>query len=246
MTTSLQLARQHAMERVVVALVALLSAASRAPAAAPDEGPPVSMEATSWHVPVIRNKYVTIFRVDIPAGRASNYHIHDRDQVCVVVEDYPPEAYSQPLGGPPGKPRQAVRGEVSYVSYFGKPITHKAINAGTLSNHSICTVFNEPKAAGFTVDVRNAQSYQQLLDNERVRAWRLVLKPGETAPSITQRAPGLRVIIGGGQITEILPGGRERGMALRQGEFYWQPPGGTRGVRNIGSTPVEIVEYEFK
>ena len=88
--------------------------------------------------------------------------------------------------------------------------------------------------------------YTQLIDNERVRAWRLVLEPGQTAAAITQKAPGLRVIIDGGEIAESVPGAPDRGMALRLGDFYWQEPGATRTVRNIGTTRVELVEFELK
>jgi hypothetical protein len=33
---------------------------------------------------------------------------------------------------------------------------------------------------------------------------------------------------------------------LRLGDFYWQAPGATRTVRNIGASKVELVEIEFK
>jgi hypothetical protein len=35
-------------------------------------------------------------------------------------------------------------------------------------------------------------------------------------------------------------------MALRLGDFYWQEPGAARTVRNIGTTRVELVEFELK
>jgi hypothetical protein len=79
-----------------------------------------------------------------------------------------------------------------------------------------------------------------------VRAWRLVLEPGQTAAAVTQKAPGLRVIIDGGEISESIPGEGDRGMALRMGYFYWQDPGATRTVRNIGSTRIQLVEIELK
>jgi hypothetical protein len=37
-----------------------------------------------------------------------------------------------------------------------------------------------------------------------------------------------------------------RGLALRLGDFYWQEPGATRGIRNIGTTRIEIAEFELK
>jgi hypothetical protein len=35
-------------------------------------------------------------------------------------------------------------------------------------------------------------------------------------------------------------------MALRLGDFYWQEPGVTRTVRNIGTTRIQLVEIELK
>jgi hypothetical protein len=206
----------------------------------------VPMVDTSYHVPAFTNAYVTVFRIDIPGGRTSDYHVHDHDMTCVTTDEYPPEAYSQPLGGPPGKPRKASLGEVSYASYFGRPMTHRAVNAGTLPMRSICSLLVAAAPYGFQPETRPAPAYSQVLDNARVRAWRLVLEPGQTAPTITTAAPGLRVVIGAGEIVEILPDGRQRGMNLRQGEFTWQEAGASRGIRNIGNTRVELVEFEFK
>ena len=227
-------------------ILAVAAAGIAAAANSWDDAAPRAMEDTSYHVPVIRNDVVTIFRVDIVPGRTSGYHIHDRDQVCVVIDAYPPEAYSQPLGGPPGQPRKAILGEVSYVEYFGKPITHRATNPGSIPNRSICAVFNAARPLGVAAGTRDGKYYRQVLDNARARAWRLVLQPGESAPSIVQPAPALRVIIGSGEIAELLPGGRERGMSIRQGDFYWKEAGATRGLRNIGKTPIDLVEIEFK
>jgi len=30
------------------------------------------------------------------------------------------------------------------------------------------------------------------------------------------------------------------------GEFFWQEPGVTRAVKNTGTTPITIVEFELK
>jgi hypothetical protein len=42
------------------------------------------------------------------------------------------------------------------------------------------------------------------------------------------------------------PGQPDRGMTMRQGEFYWQDAGITRAIRNIGTTRLELVEFELK
>ncbi len=80
----------------------------------------------------------------------------------------------------------------------------------------------------------------------RARGWRLQLEPGQTAGPITQAAPGLRVIIDGGVIEEIVKDEADRSLALNPGDLYWQEPGATRAIRNIGTTSINLVEFELK
>jgi hypothetical protein len=79
-----------------------------------------------------------------------------------------------------------------------------------------------------------------------VRIWKLVLEPGQSAPANTQAAPGVRVVIDGGELAESSPGRADRHKAPRSGEFFWQDAGTTRAVRNVGTTRIELVELELK
>ena len=73
-----------------------------------------------------------------------------------------------------------------------------------------------------------------------------MLDPAQSADLISQEAPGLRVVLQGGEIVESTPREGDRGMLLRLGDFYWQEPGAKRAVRNIGTSRVELVEIELK
>jgi len=55
-----------------------------------------------------------------------------------------------------------------------------------------------------------------------------------------------KYVVDGGIISETAPDGFERGWGLRMGEFFWQEPGATRAVKNTGTTPITIVEFELK
>ena len=74
----------------------------------------------------------------------------------------------------------------------------------------------------------------------------LVLDPGQSVPPILQSAPGLRVILSGDQITETIEGAPDRDIRVKPGSFEWQPAGRTRGLRNSGTSPVELAEWELK
>ena len=88
--------------------------------------------------------------------------------------------------------------------------------------------------------------YTQIMDNERVRGWRVKLDPGQSTGQITQTAPGIRIVVHGGEIAEVVPNTADRAWWLGEGQYFWQDPGTTRSIKNIGTTPVEFVEFELK
>jgi hypothetical protein len=222
----------------------LLVCAFALPAAAQDEGPPVPVDKAAYHVPVFRNEYLTLLRVNIPSQRSAGYHIHSKDQISVLIEEA--DQSGQVLGEQPTPPRRTPRGNVTFTAYSKKSMTHRVNNVGPTAFHNIVIALADGPGGRFSPAAREGAGYTQLFDNERARAWRLVLEPGQAAAAITQNAPGLRVIIDGGEIAESVSGEGDRGMALRLGDFYWQEPGVTRAVRNIGTTRIQLVEIELK
>jgi hypothetical protein len=232
------------MKHLLTSIV--LACAFAQPALAQNEGPGVPIEQAPFHLPVFKNEYVTLLNVYLPPQRNTGYHIHTGDSVSVNIEAA--EMTNQDLGQPqPGPPRRGERGKASYADYREQPKTHKASNVGTTPFHNISFIFRSPRPSGFTPSVRiDSAAYTQIMDNERVRGWRLVLAPGQSAPAISQSAPGLRIVIDGGESVENVPGQPERSMWLRTGEFFWQDAGVTRAVRNAGTSRVELVEFELK
>jgi hypothetical protein len=233
------------MKHLLTACI-VLACAFVHPALAQNDGPGVPIEKAPFHLPVFKNEYVTLLDVYLPPQRNTGYHTHTGDSVSVNIE--PAEMTNQDLGQPqPGPPRRGERGRASYADYREQPKTHRASNVGTTPFHNISFIFRSPRPSGFTPSVRtDSAAYTQIMDNERVRGWRLVLAPGQSTPAISQSAPGLRIVIDGGEIVENVPGQPERPMMLRTGEFFWQDAGVTRAVRNAGTGRVELVEFELK
>ena len=101
-----------------------------------------------------------------------------------------------------------------------------------------------PNPGRYTVSTRPAK-YEVALDNERVRAWRVKLSPGETAAPIKQTAPGARMVVTGGTVAEKRPGKPDQPIVLSTHDFMALVVE-ERGIENIGNTPVEFVEIELK
>ena len=204
----------------------------------------VPVEKAPFHVPAFKNEYVTMLNVYIPAGRTAGYHKHSIDYVFVFVERAKTKA--QVLGEQPVD-RDIPAGTVNYANYTKKPVTHQVSNVDSNPFRVVGFEIMYPEAGRFTPSERSeATGYKPVLDNERARGWRLVLEPGASVPAITQKAPGIRIVLTGGDIAESGPEQPGQDMNLKLGDFIWQEPGTTRAVRNTGTTRVDLFEFELK
>ena len=203
----------------------------------------VPVEEAPYHVPAFRNELVTVLNVLIPPQRTSGYHRHSLDSVGVLLSDTP--RTGQVLGADATVTPLRARGSANFTHYAREPLVHTVTVTGDAPFHNIVVELMYPAPGRFTAGTRGA-GYEQILDNDRVRVWRLRLEPGEQAPAIVQSAPGVRVVIVGGELVEAVPGKPDRAKAPRSGEFFWQDAGQTRAVRNVGTTRIELVELELK
>jgi hypothetical protein len=228
----------------------VLACALAQPAFAQLEDKPVPMDKAPFHIPVFSNDYLIVLNVNIPPGRNTGYHIHYADSVSVNLT--PASQTSQTYGssqvGPPGTGGDGEPGRVNFTNVTKDgPRTHKATNVGPTPFHNISFILKNRAPGGPPVSDRSGVSgYTQIMENARLRAWRVVLKPGEATGQITQTAAGLRVYIHGGVLAEMVPGSADRGMAPYEGDFIWQDAGQTRAVKNTGTTQIEFVEFELK
>jgi hypothetical protein len=211
---------------------------------------PVPMHKAPFHIPVFSNDYIILLNVNIPPGRNTGYHTHYAVSVSVNLSPasqtnqiYGSSEVSAPGTGGSGEPGRATFNNVTKDG----PHTHKATNVGPTPFHNISFILKDRAPSGIAVSDRaGVAGYTQIMDNARLRAWRAVLKPGETAGQVTHTAAGLRIYVRGGVLAEIAPGSADRGMAPSEGEFIWQDAGQTRAVKNTGTTAIEFVEFELK
>ena len=235
------------MRPMLAASLFAFACALAGPALAQNEEVGVPILKAPYHLPVFTNEYVTVLKIFIPPGRNTGYHTHTDDSVSVNM--VPADMTNQNLGSSEvSRGERALRGRAAYTPYSKEsPRTHKATNIGQTPFHNVSFIFRNRAPGRFTPSSRaNVPGYVQIMDNERVRGWRLVLEPGQSAAAMTQTAPGLRVVLDGGELVESVPGHADRGWMLGTGEFYWQEPGVTRALRNIGTTRIEIEEFEIK
>jgi hypothetical protein len=137
------------------------------------------------------------------------------------------------------------QGEVRFAGYTKTPGVHQITNLEkdkTMQLLAVEIVYPEP--GRYSVSTRPAK-YEVALDNDRVRAWRLKLNPGESAPAIQQIAPGARFVVTGGTLAEKRTGTLDQPMVLKNHDFVAMPIE-ERAIENIGNNSVELVEIELK
>lgn len=204
----------------------------------------VAVEQAPYHVPVMSNEYVTVLNVRIPSGRSSGFHRHSLDTFGVQITDTP--RTGQLPGAAPTQTPLREPGTVQWAPYARQPNVHSVSITGDGVFHNVVVELLHDAPLGHQAGDRDAASYTVVLDNDRLRAWRLVLAPGQRAAPITQAAPGFRVVVRGGELVEHSDGQPARGIAPHAGELYWQDAGTTRAVENVGTMPLELIEVELK
>ena len=137
----------------------------------------VPIEKEPRHRLKFENKYVRLLNVLNPVGDTTLYHAHSNDDVSIRVGDA--TILDEVLNGE--KIKFALKtGDIAFAAR-PVPMTHRVINKGTTDFRNI---FIEilPSAAGTTIDKEPAPLPGRtiLLDNARVRVYRLILKPGES------------------------------------------------------------------
>lgn len=114
---------RHLIATLCARLVWLLSQ----PSIAQDEGPAAPIEKAPYHLPVFKDEYVTVLKINLPPHRNTGFHIHTTDSVSVNIEEA--ETANQLPGEKPTRVPSAGRPNFTVYSKQG-PRTHKASNMG--------------------------------------------------------------------------------------------------------------------
>lgn len=205
--------------------------------------PPV--EQASFHQLMFANEDIAVLSNRYPPGGDSGFHAHHRDIFYVVIQS------ASSSGQRPGQPLTAAPpvavGTAGYNAIGAEPRVHRIVNGDEGPSHFIVVELRRANPAGDAVSSRErAPQYVQIVDNERMRAWRLILEPGQSAPSISQGGEGLRVVVRGGLLTATTAGVPDQTLFLQAGDFAMQSSGSTRALRNSGAETIELVEIELK
>lgn len=226
---------------IVAASLLLLAGLARAQ----DDDRVVPAHEEPRHVPKLVNEWVRVVDVAIPEGERTMYHAHSLDYPYLMVTSV--TLQNQVYGQEP-RDVKIERGVVGYYRAVQGTYTHRFINRGpgVFRAIGIELLKSAPASVTVTAPLPEMPGLATVLDNERVRAWRVTLPPGKSIGPITIPGPSLRVAIDTGTIVERTEGRADTAAALVPAGFTFREQSYTVIFTNPGDAPIEFVEFALK
>ena len=179
-------------------------------------------------------------------GKGSNYHIHSTDQISILVEAGANAGQVYGKGETERQGRETRQRRLHRLS----PRKHSPIARPIwpTGRSTISSSRSQPEPGSFTPQARDVPGYTQTLrQRTRPRMAARSSSRAQTVGPITQTGPGMRIIIDGDELTEIVKGETDRG--------HWRSTpatstGRTRAQRASSATTarraIELIEFEMK
>lgn len=233
------------MKSALTLLAFCLFSASLVGAADDDRVVPAHQEPR--HVPKLVNALVRVIDVEIPEGERTLFHAHSLDYPYLMVTSV---TLNNQIFGQESKDLPITRGLVGYYRASTQgTYTHRFINLGPGTFRAIGIELLQPLALGgpVTDSIPARPGLATVLDNERVRAYRIVLAPGQSLGPITIPGPSLRVALTAGTLADQAPGGAAAvETTLAPARFAFSDTARVTTLTNRGTEPLELVDFEFK
>jgi quercetin dioxygenase-like cupin family protein len=204
--------------------------------------PAVPVEQEPAHRLVLQNESIRVFEVWLAPGDDSLWHVHRHDGISVRLADATVE--DQPQVGP-AETFHLRRGAVAYGA-TPTARTHRVRNRGTTAFHNMYVELLADPDMGRDRPLVAASDRPAEFENDRVRALRRILAPGESTAMHTHASSGVAVAVTVGRLEISYPDRDARARDVKTGSVQWIDPGTTHSLRNVGDAPIEIVDIELK
>ncbi len=190
------------------------------------------------------NEVVRVVDVEVPPGEATLYHTHSLDYPYVMLST---SLLKNDIPGKLQADLNITAGMIGYYRASQGAYTHRFTNVDSKPFRAIGIelLTSAPMGEG-ALPLTESGVVKKVLDNERVRGYRLTLTPGESTGPLTLPGRSVSVAQSAGVIEQSINGGETTKTSLALAQFQWRELAATYVLKNVGETTIELVEFEFK
>ncbi|GAC1422406.1 MAG: hypothetical protein NVSMB6_23940 [Burkholderiaceae bacterium] len=201
----------------------------------------VAIEQEPFHRVVFENPQVRIYHAQIPPGDTTLFHLHEVDNVVATINSG--KGIVESLGKPPVE-FAPVAGAVSFSK---APYTHRIKNAGLSPLHFVAVEVKATASDGGIVSNFDAlPGHKVMLENERVKVYRVSLDPGQATGTRARNKPWVSIALVQ-TIAAIQNGGpTQPPIDLNPGDLQWHESMTAGSIQNVGTAKYEAIEIELK
>ena len=232
------------MRTAFIALLIALVGRSAPAQVQPSEAAAVPVFLEPRHHLVYENALVRVLDVRVAPGETTGYHVHANRHIAVVISGA--RTWEQFSGQAPSAVESVADsiGTVFDNASASLPYTHRVGNADTMPFRYVVAQLLAP--AEIVSPALPASSGLLLhRDSLGARIYRVRLAPGQSTPKHRHAPPGLTVQVTPGTLR--LEGTAPEGASKESGAgaWWWRKAGTKHVLRNIGTSPVDVVEIDW-
>ena len=199
---------------------------------------PVPVDQEPHHHVLLKNDFVDVIHVTLPAGESTLFHTHVRDRVSVALTST--TVAQQKVNEPEGRPGTTHPGDLSASATEG-PYTHRIHNVGPRTFEVVdVEFFHRPEHPSENAAAAVA------VENPSARVYKWTLAAGAATPLHTHERPYLILAATPMQLKIAGPDGSSMTHEVKAGDFHWVDGRVSHSLENAGSAEGQVVEIEVK
>ncbi|WKB50726.1 hypothetical protein [Eleftheria terrae] len=210
----------------------------------PETDAVVAIDEEPSHHLVLWTRALRVFDVSFLPGAVSLWHRHEKDSVllCLDGADVPSEEPGKPLEVRPPIPA----GRIYYKPYEQKPYVHRIRNVDRTAFRILdIEVLARPRPNAVSLDPLD-EAWQVLIDNDRVRVSKILLKSRTATAPVRFKGARLFVALTEGVYAIESSTRSAQRLKVGRGDLRAVDEDGIETVRNLAASELELAVVEVK